>query len=326
MIYAWQQPQWQQLMRLRQSQRLPHAMLLYGSIGTGKHDFARALGQALLCKATNADGFACGVCEACHLLFAGTHPDLNLLRPEPPENSTSKTPLLSIRIEAIRRLCSKLSVTSQYGGYRIAIIEQAEHMASAAANSLLKTLEEPGERTLLLLVTSRPHRLPVTIRSRCQALRFAVPEKAQALSWLQSKAIDRPDEVLNLAHGAPLLAASIAEHQLQGRELLATALLATINGGTSLEYAQKLAEIPKQLSLAWLLDWVADLVRLLSCGSDVVLVNEHAKQQLQQRASRADLRRAYQYHDIICGYIRAEAIALNPQLLWENLLLSWEDI
>ena len=109
---------------------------------------------------------ACGNCESCKLINAGTHPDLRLLKPTPPATSTSKNPVLSIKIDALRDMYRVLSETSQFGGYRIAVIEDADKMPVQAANSLLKTLEEPGKDTLLLLVSSHPHHLPVTIRSR----------------------------------------------------------------------------------------------------------------------------------------------------------------
>ena len=176
MIYPWQDRQWQQLMRQRQQQRLAHALLFQGPAGIGKKQCARTLAQALLCQQPDASGFACGRCEACHLVNAGTHPDYRVLEPTPPATSTSTNPVLTIKIDALRDLYRALSETSQFGGYRVAVIQDADKMPTQAANSLLKTLEEPGSDTLMVLVSSHPQRLPVTIRSRCQAIRFEVPE------------------------------------------------------------------------------------------------------------------------------------------------------
>ena len=326
MIYPWQQKQWQQLTQQRESGRLPHALLFHGPVGTGKKHFAGELAQALLCKQPGEQGTACGQCESCKLINAGTHPDYRVITPTPPPNSTSKTPVLSIKIDALRDMYRAMSETSQFGGYRIAIIEDADKMPVQAANSLLKTLEEPGPSTALILVSSHPYKLPVTIRSRCQALAFDIPDSQMAIDWLQQAGVASPQIALKLCHGGPLQAQDYVENQAEQRELLVQALNAGSNGAASVQYAQQLAQMPRHALLAWMLDWVSDLGRLLVCGADAELVNEDQRTALQARARQADVRKVYDLHDHICGLIRAEGIALNPQLFWENLLISWENI
>jgi DNA polymerase-3 subunit delta' len=326
MIYSWQKNQWKNVFQMQQAQRLPHALLLYGAEGTGKSGFARSLAGSLLCQRPADDGFACGHCARCRLVTAGTHPDLSIIVPTPPKNTTSKKPALHIRIDTIRELSSKLSSTSQMEGYRVAVIENADRLVMQASNALLKTLEEPGADTMIILVTSNPHRLPITIRSRCQSIRFNCPDKAEALAWLTGQGIKKAEVALNLAHGAPLVAARYEDEQLQNRELLSKALLATTRGESSLSYAQKLTSLPKDKSLAWLLDWTGDLVRLKRCEQAAVLVNEDFRESMQKLAKKADTKRIFAYYDLICDYIRQDGIALNPQLLWENLLISWENL
>lgn len=326
MIYTWQSEQWQQIARQRQQNRLAHALLFQGPAGTGKKHFANELANALLCRQPADSGSACGHCEACKLIRAGTHPDLRLLKPTPPATSTSKNPVLSIKIDALRDMYRALSETSQFGGYRIAVIEDADKMPAQAANSLLKTLEEPGRDTLLVLVSSHPHHLPVTIRSRCQSIRFQVPDAATAIEWLDQSGVSDVHTALKLAHGAPLLARDYVENHAEERELLVKALNASTRGETSIQYAQKLAQMPKEYLLTWLLDWVSDLERLLTCGSDTELVNEDQRKALEARASKADTVKVFGLHDQINALIKAEGIALNLQLLWENLLISWENI
>jgi DNA polymerase-3 subunit delta' len=326
MTYPWQNLQWQQITQQRQQNRLAHALLFQGPAGTGKKHFARALAQALLCQQPDESGAACGQCEPCKLINAGTHPDLRLLQPTPPATSTSSNPVLSIKIDALREMYRALSETSQFGGYRVAVIEDADKMPVQAANSLLKTLEEPGRDTLLILVSSHPHHLPVTIRSRCQSIRFQVPQRAVALEWLKARGISNAQTALNLAHGAPLLARDYIEQHAEERELLVKALNAGTRDESSLQYAQKLAQMPKDTLLVWMLDWVCDLGRLLTCGSDAELVNEDQRELLQARASSADKGRVFGLHDQICELIRARGIALNLQLLWENLLISWDNV
>jgi DNA polymerase-3 subunit delta' len=326
MIYPWQNRQWQQIMQQRQQNRLAHALLFQGPTGTGKKQCARELAMALLCKQPEASGFACGHCEACNLVNAGTHPDLRLLKPTPPATSTSSNPVLSIKIDALRDMYRALSETSQFGGYRVAVIEDADRMPTQAANSLLKTLEEPGSDTLLVLVSSHPHHLPVTIRSRCQSIRFQVPETQVALNWLGENGINHAQTALRLAHGAPLLARDYAGEHAEQREFLVKALNAGSSGEASIQYAQKLAQMPREYLLSWLFDWVSDLGRLLTLGSDADLVNEDQRKALEARAMRADKGRVFGLQDQICEQMKAEGIALNLQLLWENLLISWENV
>jgi len=326
MIYSWQTEQWQSIASLKQKDCLPHALLFHGSEGVGKTGFAQHLSRSVLCNKPGTEGVACGQCHSCRLVEAETHPDLVVIKPAPPEKSKSNKPVLNIRIDVIRHLCSRLSTTSQLGGYRVAIIENAERMVMQAANALLKTLEEPGQNTLILLVSSHPHQLPVTVRSRCQAIYCPQPDKPVALAWLESQGIQDAQRWLNYAHGAPLLAMQYAREQHAERQLLADALLASSNGKSSLSYVQKLADLPKEYTLVWLLDWIGDVIRLKQGKHDIALINEDFREKLQSRAEKSDIKRIFAYYDQICSYLRQDGIALNAQLLWENLLISWDDL
>ncbi len=334
MIYPWQQTQWQQITRLLKSGRLPHAMILLGNQGLGKADFAMSLAHAVLCQQPAADFQACGSCKSCQLLAANTYPDLYHVKPSAPATSKSKNPVLSIRIDDIRVLCDKLNQTSQYGGYRVAILEQAEHLTISAANSLLKTLEEPGENILILLVTARPHRLPVTIRSRCQILRFSQPDESLSLSWLQQhkhtqttsdqRSKQTLRQALMLSHGSPLAALE----QLQAMEhhqVLAEAMTASISGKNSLEYAAKLIKFPKVQTLEGMLSWASDLSRLQACGTGIEIVNEQDRTKLQALANRVNEQRLFRFYDQLNFSLLHSSISVNEQLLWENLLLSWDN-
>jgi DNA polymerase-3 subunit delta' len=330
MIYPWQQAQWQQIDQLLKSERLPHAILLTGNQGLGKADFAKALAHAVLCKQPSADNQACGHCQMCQLLAASTHPDFYSLKPTASETSKSKNPVLNIRIDDIRTLCGKLNQTSQYGGYRVAILDKADQLTISAANSLLKTLEEPGQNVLILLVTARPHRLPVTIRSRCQLLRFTEPDEQQSLHWLrqqQQSGFTQAQllQALMYAYGSPLAA---LEHlqETEHYQLLAEAMTAGISGKSALDYALKLAKYTKTQTLEGMLLWVADLSRLLACGPEVKITNELYRDKLQTLAKKVNQQRLFQFHDQLNFNLLHSAIAVNEQLLWENLLLSWDSL
>ncbi len=329
MIYPWQQRQWQKITQLLKTERLPHAMLLYGNPGLGKADFAVTLANAVLCQQPASDHQACGLCKACQLLAANTHPDLHYLQPTAPATSKSKNPVRSIRIDDIRVLCEKLNQTSLYGGFRVAIIEQVELLTLSAANSLLKTLEEPGENVLIVLVTARTHRLPVTIRSRCQLMRFTMPDESQSLHWLKDRQPGYSDsqlqQSLKYAFGSPLTAVDYlqeAEHQ----EVLSEAMIASVSGKNSLDSAVKLAKFAKVRTLEGMMSWVSDVSKLQSCGAETEITNEQYRTSLQALAKKVNQQRLYRFYDQLNFNLLHSSIAVNEQLLWESLLLSWDNL
>ena len=196
--YPWQELQWQRITRLIETDKLPHALLLNGIEETGKLDFALALAARLLCQKPHA-GRACGDCRTCKLYEAGSHPDL--LRVEPEAKGKA------ISVDAIRDLSSFSAKTAMLGGWRIVIVNPTEAMTRSAANALLKTLEEPGEATLLLLIYHQKGDLLATIRSRCQSLLFPLPPLAQIIPWLRRQVDDdQVDALIELGSGRPLRA------------------------------------------------------------------------------------------------------------------------
>ncbi len=227
-MYKWQQPQWQHIMRQgaqSPNSKLPHALLLRGRAGTGKHDFALSVAKAVLCSKASALQHACGNCPSCNWFAESTHPDFMLIGPEDADNAddaltnTAKKKTAKktqISVTKIRQLLDYLTLSShQVNGYRVIIISPADMLNGVSANALLKVLEEPPTNTLFLLVTSQPQRLLPTITSRCQAIDMPLPSRADALEWLGSQQITLQTKIaenaLDLAGGAPLLALQIVE-------------------------------------------------------------------------------------------------------------------
>jgi DNA polymerase III subunit delta' len=214
-MYKWQKAQWNNAMQRRD--KLPHALLMRGRLGIGKHDFAISLSHALLCQQLNDKQQACGVCASCQWLKEGAHPDFKLIAPEeesPGEGNTKKkgSKKSQITVAQIRQLYDYLSLsTHQVGGLRIILISPAETLNLASANALLKMLEEPPTNTIFILVTSQPQRLLPTIISRCQVLDLPIPSTQDAIEWLKSQGVEKPDIALQYAGGAPLAAVRFAE-------------------------------------------------------------------------------------------------------------------
>lgn len=203
----WHSRAWSQLGGPLAAGRLGHALLLVGQVALGKRELGRALARRLLCTSPeHPAGMACGACRSCHLFEAGTHPDFADVGIELNEKTGKMRS--EILVDQIRRLSQWFSLTAQFGGAQIAMIDPADGLRGAAANALLKTLEEPLPGRYLILVTARPASLPATIRSRCQRLELHVPAKIEAVDWLRAQGVEPclVDDALYAAEGNPGLA------------------------------------------------------------------------------------------------------------------------
>ena len=178
-LLPWLDPAFTQLEAALRAGTLGHAWLLSGPAGVGKLNFALVLARRLL------DGDADrSVLDAGEVLAAmasrhepaDRHPDLHWLYPEEDKETIS--------IEQVRDVTEKLTLTAHRGGAKVVVIEPAEALTTAAANALLKTLEEPTPQGYLLLVSHQPGRLAATVRSRCQHLVLGTPSVATVASWL----------------------------------------------------------------------------------------------------------------------------------------------
>ncbi len=166
------------LRRLLETDRLPHALLFSGPEGVGKRRTAEALAAALLCSSPAA-GHPCGTCESCRAFSRGIHPDFFFVVPEAVGKGAR-----NIRIETMRALGSALARPPELAPRQVALIDDAQRMNEAAANSFLKTLEEPTGDVVFLLVTGMRAALLDTIVSRCLEIPFgplALPELSEVL-------------------------------------------------------------------------------------------------------------------------------------------------
>lgn len=319
-MYEWLQPAWQALVQSRQRQRLAHALLLSGPAGIGKSVFATGLAAALLCQQPRESGLACGECPACRLFSAGTHPDFFPLGPE----ETGKP----IRVDPVRALCQELAMTSHRAGYKVALINPADALNVNAANSLLKTLEEPTDNTLIILVTDRPGRLPATIRSRCQQQRLPLPSSALAERWLTERVGEGadPHALLALAGGAPLLALQMHEsgalektqHWVQQLEGIA------LQTQDPLSVAGEWSRLPEADHLRWFQRWLQGLLRWRQAGVAQRLCAP--SDGLQVLLDKVDCGAMHEQLDRLADALNQWSGGLNRQLLVEAVLIGWSDL
>ncbi len=204
--------------------------------------------HSLLCQ--NYTSEACGFCHSCQLTQSNSHPDLHWVKPEKEGKS--------ITVDQIRA-CNRLAhESSQLNGYRVFIIEPAEAMNESASNALLKTLEEPGQKCLFLLVTQNHERLLPTIQSRCQQWVVATPSTEQAMSWMSEQGASQvPPYALKLNMGSPINTLEAAKSgELDEYQAFERCLIETLSSPLSdvFQCATLMAKNPdKALDWAWYL-------------------------------------------------------------------------
>lgn len=318
----WLQPYWQRLIETRKQGRFPHALLISGREGIGKGMLARQLGALLLCESTDKQLLPCGHCAACGWLQASTHPDLIEIGPEEAGKA--------IKVDQIRSLGYELGMTSHSGRYKVAIIEPAEAMNVNAANSLLKTLEEPTENTLLVLLSVSPGRLPATIRSRCQQLRIASPGLEDARRWLETAGVTgvRLERLWSIARGAPLKVLSVADSDLLPLRDQRLEELSSVFSGR-LDPLQVAADwsadtAHRALLLDWWREWLQDLI----CWQQASRAPRDAEvvQKLQQIVETVDCKQLFQLVDRVNKVLISLGSGLNLQLQLEDLLIAWASL
>lgn len=184
-LAPWHSGNWSAWQRAVQGGRRPHALLLTGSVGVGKRDFARHLVAGLLCE--SGTDIACGSCHGCEVFAGGAHPDLHEL--QPPEGKRQ------IPVDAVRAAIDVFHRSPMLARTKVCLIEPAEALGTSSCNALLKTLEEPPGDGVIVMLSASPSALLATVRSRCQQLKFSVPDAAAGRQWLAGAGEFADDEL-----------------------------------------------------------------------------------------------------------------------------------
>lgn len=317
--YPWHLPQWQSLGNLLEQQKLPHALMLVGPRDIGKGQLARALAYRVLCESP-ANGLACGRCRGCELNKAGTHPDLSMLVPE--EGSRA------IKVDQVREVTQFLSKTAQQGGYKLVIVEPVEAMNTNSANALLKSLEEPSGKTLLILVCHNSGAVLPTIRSRCQIMLLPMPAKESIVEWLspllpaQSPGIN---DLLVQAGGAPLAALALLEgDQLLKRERrLQDWIKLSLGQISAIEIAADWQDEEGSLIVEWLLSWLLAISRWQMGARDGLVSKTPEEWRVVIELISPKLLHRYIEKVLLTKRQLLSGANPNKQLLLEELLFDW---
>lgn len=330
-VFDWQRDAWRELLGNRE--RLPHAVLLCGREGIGKSAFGRALTQALLCEAPLPTGAPCGVCDSCRWIDTGSfHPDFRLVQPAGPDETgedgetsptAKKKPAQSISVHQVRALNDFLNIASHRGRGRVVLLQPAESMNAAAANALLKNLEEPAAGTTFILVTHRPHRLLPTVISRCMKVVLPGPSMAEAIAWLKNQPVSNPELALTQAGGAPLLAARLDDGRYwNGRQALLDQLGS--RRFDPIAAAEQAADYPPEWVLLWLQQWSYDIVSRIFINNIKYTIDY--MEEITSAAAAFDARKVIRWHRRLLQLQRLVNHPLNARLFMESMLSGYADL
>lgn len=311
-----------QLCLMQQEDRIPHAMLFCGTDGVGKSLVAEALAAAILCHAP-VHNQACGHCEACRALAAGTHPDFFQIQPE---SETKAAP--AIRIEAVRKLQEEIARIPLLSERRVVIMQEADKMNEAAANCLLKTIEEPSGQIVFILLTSRPSALLDTIISRCMRVEFGILQPEELVAILHQQGIEEPlaGKLASIADGSVSKALAMQDEELLNLQTQAFDL-ASAAGTLGVEQLLQLAKEMSSHSRERLIQWLGflamiyrDLLMLYS-GSGLPLYNQSDIDRLSSLLNKYHQQELLQLLQLVQDYQKRLGSNVNTQLCLEGFLI-----
>ncbi|SFM92105.1 DNA polymerase-3 subunit delta' [Izhakiella capsodis] len=319
--YPWLNVPYRQLIEQHQQGRAHHALLIQAQPGMGDASLVWGLSRWLMCQ--QRDGLkSCGRCHSCQLMEASTHPDWYKLAAEQGKSA--------LGIDAVRSLAEKLYHRSQQGGEKVVWIPDAGQLTEAAANALLKTLEEPSANTWFVLCCHQPGRLLATLRSRCICWHLPPPEESFSLKWLQSQTQKNLQEMttsLRLSGGAPAAALELLNDKPWSAR---QALCQGLQDGLS----QDLLSLMKHLNhedaaqrISWLSMLLLDALKWQQSG-EMMLTNVDSLPLVKQLASRlpASVLDESLRQWLRCREQLLSVTSVNRELVLTDQLLRWEQL
>ncbi|KMK08021.1 DNA polymerase III subunit delta' [Pluralibacter gergoviae] len=317
--YPWLRPPFEQLVASYQAGRGHHALLVQALPGMGEDALVYALSRYLMCHAPEGSK-SCGRCHSCQLMQAGTHPDYYAMEPEKGKST--------LGVDAVRAVAEKLYERARLGGAKVVLISDAARLTEAAANALLKTLEEPPENTWFFLVSRDPSRLLATLRSRCRHFHLAPPAENYGLAWLNREVTVSQEAALTalrLSGGVPPAAlARLDEAQLAARRQLLEGLDAALTHGDWLALLPVFNTDAVAGRLHELASLLLDALKIQQGISLLANVDAAPLTQRLARALSATRLRAIAVDACECRERLLDVTGLNRELMLNNCLLRWE--
>jgi len=300
------------------SGRTAHAYLFTGPEGVGKRAVALALAQALNCQHGDAVEEGCGVCLSCRKIAKGLHPDVQVIEPAGP----------TLKIEQVRELEADAALGPYEGKRKVFVVDGAEKMTEQAANALLKTLEEPPGRTVLVLLSTATSALPLTIVSRCQVVIFsAIPAEALR-AYLVGKGIDQTRARLVASFSGGSIGRALSPEMASlaaSRDLFLEELGRGLRDGPAaiIELAEKQAKDRERLgqNLEFLSAWLRDLMVAKVSRRREWLVNQDRGEEVARQAEGLRLGAILDGLRTVNAAMDGLTRNANPRLSLEHLLL-----
>lgn len=308
-LYPWQVDVWNHWQTRLASEQVPHAILLHGTPGNGLYDLALRICYSLLCI---GDEKPCLACQMCRLFSSENHPDCLIVEAEEKQ----------IKVDQIRAAIDFLQLSRHYSRYRIVLIKEADNLNYAAANSLLKILEEPPPESIILMSTYQPSSLPMTIRSRCQRI-YSAPPGLKSAEWLaeyQSIPLDKAQATL-LNSGMRPLDIINEDSDIQNRMTFYQGLEKLLNNQIPLhDFIEEWHEQPAAEIQQWLLEYLQQII--------LGKLSKNPQTKITPASAKADIKKLlywlYQRQIERCQLIKKTNF--NPRLLLESSLLEWRKV
>lgn len=317
--YPWLRPHFDQLIASYQAGRGHHALLIQALPGMGEDALIYAITRFLMCQQPQGQK-SCGKCRGCQLMQAGTHPDYYRLEPEKGKST--------LGIDAVRDVSEKLYEHARLGGAKVVWLSDASLLTEAAANALLKTLEEPPEKTWFFLSCRDPGRLLATLRSRCRLHHLAVPQETWALSWLQREVTVSQESALaalRLCSGAPAAALELLQKEAWSHRMqLCSAVEQALNSRDWLGVLSVLNHDQAPVRLHWLVSLLLDAMKLQQGATLVSNVDVWPLINTLANALPGATLRAIVHEMCLCREQLLTVTGLNRELVLTDLLLRIE--